>query len=172
MLTYARLKNKRRQFVSMTSLTAAEFAVLVPIFAAEYEASDSLPLTRAGKPRQRKTGGGNKPRLACLEDKLLFILIYHKTYPLQTAHGVQFGLSQAQTNEWLHRLLPILERSLSRLGYMPERNASAFQTRGVTASAPTDLILDGTERRRQRPQQAEKQRESYSGKKKRIPIRT
>ncbi len=79
MLTYARLKNNPRQFVSMTSLTAAEFAVFIPIFAAEYEASDSLPLTRAGKPRQRKIGGGNKPRLACLEDKLLFILIYRNS---------------------------------------------------------------------------------------------
>jgi len=99
-------------------------------------------------------------------------LVYQKTYPLQTAHGLQFGLSQSQTNEWIHRLLPILERSLTRLKQMPERNPQAFATSGVTPGVPTDLIIDGTERRRQRPKNSEKQCEMYSGKKRRTPTRT
>jgi len=154
----------------MTSLTVPEFDALVPTFIAESAKLHSLTHTHAGKPRRRKAGGGNKARLATPEDQLLFILIYQKTYPLQTAHGLQFDLSQAQTNEWIHRLLPTLERSLASLKQMPERNGSTFATNGVTPGVPTDLIIDGTERRRQRPKNPEKQRDAYSGKKR--PTRT
>ncbi len=154
----------------MTSLTILEFDALVPTFIAESAKLHSATHTRAGKPRRRKAGGGNKARLATLEDQLLFILIYQKTYPLQTAHGLQFDLSQAQANEWIQRLLPILERSLTGLKQMPERAGAAFATSGVTPGVPTDLIIDGTERRRQRPKNPEKQSEAYSGKKR--PTRT
>lgn len=170
MITYATLKKNPRRFLSMTSLTVSEFDALVPAFIAESAKLHSLTHTRAGKPRRRKAGGGNKARLATPEDRLLFILIYQKTYPLQTALGLQFDLSQAQTNEWIHRLLPILERSLTGLKQMPERDGSAFATSGVTPGVPTDLIIDGTERRRRRPKNPEKQREAYSGKKR--PTRT
>lgn len=165
MITYNALKSSPRKFLSMTSLTVDEFNALLPMFAEEYAATDSPTHTRAGHPRQRKAGGGNKPRLACIEDKLLFILVYQKTYPLQTAHGLQFGLSQSQTNEWIHRLMPILERSLVRLEQMPERDAQAFAHSGVRSEVAPDLIIDGTERRRQRPKNAEQQRAYYSGKK-------
>ncbi len=172
MISYATLKKNAYRFVSLTSLTVSEFDALVPIFADEYGATCSLTHTQAGQPRQRKAGGGNVPRLATVEDKLLFILVYQKTYPLQTAHGLQFGMSQSQTNEWIHRLFPILERSLTRLKQMPERNPQAFSASGVTPGVPTDLIIDGTERRRQRPKDPVQQREQYSGKKRRIPTRT
>jgi Helix-turn-helix of DDE superfamily endonuclease len=172
MITYAILKKSPRRFLSMTSLTVPEFDALVPTFIEESAKLHSRTHTRAGKPRRRKAGGGNKARLATPEDQLLFILVYEKTYPLQTAHGLQFNLSQAQTNEWIHRLLPILERSLVRLKQMPERDGSAFATTGVTPGVPTDLIIDGTERRRQRPKKPKKQREAYSGKKRRTRTKT
>jgi len=146
-------------------LTVTEFEGLIPTFKQESAKRYSPTYTATGKPRQRKAGGGNKPRLATTEDQLLFILVYQKTYPLQTALGLQFGMSQAQANEWIHRLLPILERTLAYLKQMPERDGHAFATHGTTAGVPTDLLIDGTERRRQRPKNAEKQREAYSGKK-------
>jgi len=170
MITYATLKKNARRFISMTSLTVPEFDALVPTFIVESAKSHSLTHTREGQPRRRKAGGGNKARLATPEDQLLFILIYQKTYPLQTAHGLHFDLSQAQTNEWIHRLSPILDRTLAGLKQMPERDGAAFATSGVTPGVPTDLIIDGTERRRQRPKNPEKQREAYSGKKR--PTRT
>jgi Helix-turn-helix of DDE superfamily endonuclease len=172
MMTYATLKKDPRRFLSMTSLTVPEFDALIPIFREESAKEQSLTHTRAGQPRRRKAGGGNKARLATPQDQLLFILIYQKTYPLQTAHGLQFDLSQAQTNEWIHRLLPILDRSFARLKQRPERDGAAFATSGVTPSVPTDLIIDGTERRRQRPKNPEKQREAYSGKKRPTPTKT
>lgn len=171
MLTYTSLNNKPREFLRMTSLTLEEFLALVPIFTEEYDATRSQSETQAGQPRQRKIGGGSKARLATIEDQLLFILSYQKTYPLQTAHGLLFGLSQSQTNTWIHRLLPVLQRTLTRLNHMPARDAQAFQTSSIAAAVPNDFIIDGTERRRQRPQDAEQQQAAYSGKKRRTPTR-
>ena len=172
MLTYEELKKSPRKLLSMTSLKVEEFDILLPFFAEEYEASNSETHTRAGQARQRKAGGGNKPKLATMEDKLLFILVYKKTYPLQTAHGLMFGMGQSQANEWIHRLSLILESALIRSGHMPERDGQAFEQSGSRDDAPTDLIIDGTERRKQRPKDPEKQKEAYSGKKRPIPTRT
>jgi hypothetical protein len=154
----------------MTSLKVEEFDILLPYFAGEYATTHSETHTRPGQVRQRKAGGGNKPKLVTIEDKLLFILVYKKTYPLQTAHGLMFGMGQSQANEWIHRLSPILESALQSSGYMPERDGRAFEQSGLSENAPMDLIIDGTERRKQRPKDPEKQKEAYSGKKR--PIRT
>ncbi len=170
MLTYAKFKDNPRRFLAVTSITRAEFQHLLPIFAEAYAATQSTTHTQAGRPRQRQAGGGRKARLASVEDKLLFILMYHKTYPLQTVHGLQFGLSQAQTNEWVHRLMPVFNITLERSGYAPERDPVAFAQQGAPTDPPLALQIDGTERQRQRPKNPEKQREHYSGKKK--PTRT
>ena len=94
--------------------------------------------------------------------KLLFLLVYRKTYPLQVVMAELFGLSQPQVNAWLGRLLPVLRDALDDLGALPQRDARAFAGAG---SGPR-LIIDGTERRRQRPKSPEKQAAHYSGRKK------
>lgn len=165
MITYATLKTHPSRFLSLTSLTVSEFDALVPTFQAEFARTISPTHTATGKLRRRKAGGGNTARLATPEDRLLFILVYQKTYPLQTVLGEQFGVCQAQANEWIHRLMPILEQTLASLRQMPERDGAAFATRANTSTVPPAFLIDGTERRRQRPKNAEKQRETYSGKK-------
>jgi Helix-turn-helix of DDE superfamily endonuclease/DDE superfamily endonuclease len=166
MLTYNDLKEKPKEFLAATSLTVEEFELVLPMFRRKYCELFTPGLTRKGKPRQRKEGGGIKEKLRTDEDKLLFILVYQKTYPLQTMHGLQFGLSQSQTNYWIHRLLPILRESLAELGMVPERDPQAVAKNPLVNESAPDLLIDGTERRRQRPKDAQKQAEYYSGKKK------
>ncbi len=101
-----------------------------------------------------------------MEGKLLFILVYQKTNPLQTMHGLQFDLSQPQTHYWIHHLLPVLQRALAALGMAPERDASRVATSPLAPEGAPDMVLDGTERRRQRPTDAAQHKEQYSGKKK------
>jgi hypothetical protein len=100
------------------------------------------------------------------EQKLLFLLIYLKTYPLQTLLGELFELSQSGVNYWIHRLLSILREALQELGALPERDPSHFAARQSAAGEGPRLIVDGTERRRQRPTNPENQAAHYSGKKK------
>src|SRR5262245_41993294 len=98
MLTYTSLHEWPREFLAATSLTLEEFALLLPAFAAAYAHRYPPTLTQTGQPRRRQPGAGVKGALPTAADKLLFILVYHKTNPLQTMQGLHFGLSQPQTN--------------------------------------------------------------------------
>jgi len=166
MLTYTTLQDRPRDFLAATGLTQEEFLRVLPAFVAAYTACYPLDKTWHGKVRQRTLGGGAKGRLAQVEDKLLFILVYQKTNPLQTLHGLHFGLSQPQTHSWIHRLLPVLRRALVTLDLAPERDASRVATSPLMLEGAPAGALDGTERRRQRPTEAAKQTAHYSGKKK------
>ena len=166
MLTYTYLKEHPKAFLAVTGLTMPEFVQLLPAFDAQYQ--QAYPPTRRmdGQVRQRRAGAGRKARLASLADKLLFILSYHKLYSLQTAHALHFGMSQGRANDWIHRLSPLLQASLDQLGMSPLREGQQLRDSPVAHADPLDLLIDGTERRRQRPQDAVEQRSHYSGKKK------
>jgi hypothetical protein len=166
MLDYESLKQNERKFVALTGITPSEFQQLLPAFARAYARAFPSTKTHAGRPRQRQPGGGRKAVLLRPEDKLLFILVYQKAYPLQELLGSLFDLSQSQANRWVHRLLPILVRALGRLGLLPERNPRRFSQHERRQGEAPDLIIDGTDRRRQRPKNREKQALHYSGKKK------
>ena len=166
MLTYTTLKDRPREFLAATGLIHAEFARLLPAFAAASTTFYPLDQTWQGKVRQRQVGGGAKGLLSQMEDKLLFMLVYQKTNPLQTMHGLQCGLSQPQTNYWIHRLLPVVQRALAALDMAPERDASRVATSHLALEGAPAGALDGTERRRQRPTDACQQTAHYSGKKK------
>lgn len=77
-----------------------------------------------------------------------------------------FEFSQPRVNEWGHRLLPILKEALDKVGVLPEREPEHFAQREPQHGEPPALIIDGTERRRQRPKDLEKQAAHDSGKKK------
>jgi hypothetical protein len=159
------LKHKPRELLAATGLKQDEFEALLVEFEKAYAAAIPKQQTQAGQARQRRVGGGNKSKLGSMADKLLFILVYHKTYPLQTMLGLQFGLSQGRVNEWIHRLTPLLQQALATQGQTPERDGAAVQTSELALEGGADLVMDGTERRRQRPQDKMAQKAHYSGKK-------
>ena len=172
MLTYEDLKNRPRELLAATGLKQNEFEALLVAFGQAYAAQYPADQTLEGQPRQRGKGGGNKGKLTSMADKLLFILVHQKTYPLQTMLGLQFGLSQGRVNHWIHRLTPSLQQALASMNMIPERDGAAVQTSELAQEGGPDLVIDGTERRRQRPQDADAQRELYSGKKKLTPTKT
>jgi hypothetical protein len=57
-----------------------EFTRLLPAFERVYGRKYPSKKTRAGKARKRKAGGGRKGNLHGVEQKLLFALVYQKTY--------------------------------------------------------------------------------------------
>ena len=166
MLTYTQLKKNPRQFCALTGLMPKEFESLLLGFGRAYERRYPPDKTRTGQRRKRQVGGGRKSSLTSLEHKLLFVLVYQKTYPLQVVLGELFALSQPRANEWIHRLLPVLQEALDALGVLPERDPQQFAQQQRRQAEPPEFIIDGTERRRQRPKDPEKQVLHYSGKKK------
>ncbi len=163
MIDYKTLSSQPRPFLALTGLTAAEFRDLLPAFERAYDRAYPMGRTATGQPRLRFFGGGRHAVLFAAEDKLLFVLVYLKTYPLQAVLGQLFGLGTSQANYWLHHLLPVLRSALDDLGVLPERDGARLRRQ---LFEPRLVIIDATERRRQRPKQAEKQAAHYSGKKK------
>ena len=136
-----------------------------PALAAAYAVRYPPDKPGAGKVRQRPSGGGAQGVLAQMEDQRLFILVYQKTNPLQTMHGLPFDLRHPQTHYWLHRLLPGGRCAFAALDLAPARDASRVARRPLRLAGAPVGALDGTERRRQRPPEAAKQTAHYSGKK-------
>jgi hypothetical protein len=157
MLQYKEVRGNKRTVLALTSLTDKEFKDLLPHFAAVYEEVYERDKTREGKKRKRAVGGGRKSVLEDVEQKLLFILVYQKDYPLQIMMAELFGMSQSSANDWIHRLLPLLGKALDNMGLMPERKGKDFAKTEQKKAQKPKYIIDGTEGRRQRPKNPAKQ---------------
>jgi len=166
MVTYKTLSTQSQSFLAMTGLTLAEFRDLLPAFERAYDRIHPLDQTAYGHPRQGWFGAGRHSVLSPSEDKLQFLLVYLKTYPLQVVLGQLFGISTSQANYWLHHLLPVLRSALDDLGVLPERKGARVARCPVAPPGTEAVSIAGTERRRQRPKNAAKQARHYSGKKK------
>jgi hypothetical protein len=177
------------EFLDFTSLTLNEFQQLVPPFETAFQTRMAV-WRMDGKPRtaRRFTVYQNCP-LPTPEDRLLFILVYIKTYTLQVVHGCVFGMVQGKANQWIHVLVPVLLAVLRTLGDAPARSLSALAQRlgiaeadaaivvvppeeestpgaPIPAAAQASPLLPMTERRIVRPQAPPQQATCYSGKNK------
>ena len=125
-LRFSTIESKPYEILDLTSLTLDEFQLLVAPFEVAFQ--DYMRAWRLdGKPRTARayTTYTNCP-LPQAEDRLLFILVYLKTNPLQVAHGRMFGMPQNKANQWIHVLLPVLRSSLRTLGDAPARSLVAL----------------------------------------------
>jgi hypothetical protein len=128
-LRFAELQSRPMEFLDFTSVTLNEFQHLVPPFEAAFQARMAT-WRMDGKPRtaRRFTVYQNCP-LPTPEDRLLFILVYLKTYALQVVQGRLFGMVQSKANRWIHLLLPTLLAALRALGDAPARSLTALAQR-------------------------------------------
>jgi hypothetical protein len=170
MISYEGLKERPHLFKSVTGLTSAAFRELLPAFQRAYEADLEQRDTQRESPRQRGRGGGRKGALLSLEDKLIFILFYFRVYPVQVLQGYLFNLGQPQANAWIHRLTPVLNQALGYEKQLPARQAKDIET-VLAACSGLAFIIDGTERPIRRPKNPDRQKENYSGKKKRHTVK-
>lgn len=164
MLNYRAIARKPRVFQSLTGLKIEEFQQLLPPFEQAWSAYVEEHHIQ-GKPRQRRYGAGRKSQLDAIEDKLLFILVYFRLYPTQAVQGFLFGIGQPQAHEWVHKLSGVLNAALGDEQQLPEREPHRLEA--VLQQCPSlEFIIDGTERRINRPQDNDDQKQYYSGKKK------
>ena len=163
--SYHQVQEHPKLFLAMTGLTRAEFHQLLSHF--QYAWDQYVQQHYIDRDdRQRQYGAGrSEATLVTLEDKLLFILYYVKVYPLQEILAFEFGMVQSTANEWIHILSEVLKKALAHGGYVPEHDPKQLGT-VLASEAESTYGLDGTERPRQRPRDAEKQKHYYSGKKK------
>jgi hypothetical protein len=139
-LRFSDVHARPTELLDLTSVTLEEFQQLVPAFETAFHTR--MATTRFdGKPRTaRRLSVYRVCPLPTPQDRLLFVLVYLKTYALQVVHGRLFGLGQSKANQWLHVLLPVLQTTLTTLGDTPCRTLAALAERvGVSAEAATAL---------------------------------
>jgi hypothetical protein len=125
-LRFTDVQVRPTEFLDVTSLTLDEFQQLIPPFEAAFQAHmaawrlDGTPRTA-----RRFSVYQNCP-LPTPEDRLLFILVYLKTYALQVVQGRLFGMGQSKAHQWIHVLLPALLAALRPLGDAPARSLTAL----------------------------------------------
>jgi hypothetical protein len=164
MLSYDNVKDEPLSFRACTGLDKPEFEKLLIPFRKAWNTYIHEKHIK-DKIRKRKYGGGRKPILSFIEEKLFFILFYFKTYPLQEVIALLFDMSQSQANVWIHKLSHVLKMALEEEHLLPERNPQHLEEL-LAACTSAEFIIDGTERRRQRPKDPQTQKTYYSGKKK------
>jgi hypothetical protein len=81
------------------------------------------------------------------EDRLLFVLMYLKNYPVQSLHGQIFSLPLGKTNMWIHVLMPVLAKTLRNLGVAPTRSIEHLQERlEVKIHPPFSAMMEQSDR--------------------------
>ena len=134
-LRFTDIQTRPTEVLDLTSLTVDEFQRLVPPFEAMFQVH-MAQWRLDGRPRtaRRYTTYKNCP-LPTPEDRLLFILVYLKTYPLQVVQGRLFGMGQSKAHQWIHVLLVVLQATLRTLGDVPTRSMTQLAKRLWVAEA-------------------------------------
>ncbi|MFM2430404.1 MAG: hypothetical protein RLZZ511_1617, partial [Cyanobacteriota bacterium] len=163
MLNIDRALKDDRLMRALTGLNRTAFEALLPSFEAAYRMQQVL-----SKPeRKRALGGGRKPRLESASAKLFYILFYYKCYLTFDLAGILFDFDRSQAHEWMHGLQPVLEAALGAKQALPARKLRSMADFVRQFEGVERVMIDGTERPMQRPQNPERQQANYSGKKKR-----
>ena len=144
-LRFTDIQTRPTEVVDLTSLTLNEFQPLVPPFEAAFQ-THTAEWRLDGQPRtaRRYTTDQNCP-LPTPEDRLLCILVYLKTSPLQVMQGRLFGMGQRKAHQWIHVLLVVLRATLRALGDAPARSVTELAKRLGMAEAEAAALVEPAE---------------------------
>jgi len=156
LFSYESIKKDKAVFLSLTSLTVKEFDELCASFAETWN-------EHTNQHRKDPSKGGRPYVLDVMEDRLLFILFYLKTYPLQTVLAHSFEISQSEANFLVHQLSFVLRLTLKKDDFIPPRITDEMLAR-LEQEHKQNYGIDGTERRIIRPNDQDVQQFFYSGK--------
>ena len=123
-------------------------------------------LLRFDNRRRKKGKGGRKSKLKTPEEKLFFVLYYLKTYPTFDVLAANFDMHRSNACRGVHYYSRILFWTLKKMNLLPQRKIGNKEEFLKLFPSIKIAITDGTERRKRRPKNPEKQRLFYSGKKK------
>jgi hypothetical protein len=161
MLNVKNAMKSDRLMKAIIGMTVGEFLALLPVF------SKLLYETAVSKERVRQPGGGALHTLADAEDKLFYTLFYLKCYPTFDLAAFFYNVDRAQTCRWTHRFMPVLEKALGKELVLPARQIKSAEEFIRLFPEIKEVFIDGTERPVERSKNKEKQKQDYSGKKKR-----
>ena len=124
------------------------------------EVEKKLPKNRQKRPKSWKNNSNSIGLPSEMTD-------YLKVYPTFDVLGAQFGIDRSKACKNVQALLPILCKALKNLGVLPHREFKTVEEFRAACDWVEELLIDATERPHSRPTDNKKQRDLYSGKKKR-----
>lgn len=151
-----RLRKAPNTFRRLTGISPDKFDEIFIQLKPLYEDWNAKRLNRSN--RKRKVGAGHVFSLS-LEDRLLMLLIYYRTYVPHVFLGFLFRIDDSNVGRNINPLQPLL----AKIFKIPEWRID------LSLDEIAELFFDGTEQPVNRPKK--KQEKWYSGKKKRHTIK-
>jgi hypothetical protein len=148
-LTYNKLSKNPYSFLKITGLTVQEFGKVII----------NLENIWIEKVEKLKKQAGRNSHIRTLEDKVLCLCMYYRTYITHTFLGWLFNLDNSNISRLFQKLEPLLAKKLC-----------IKKDRTMTKEEVLKIIADVMEQPINRPKK--KQKKSYSGKKKRHTIKS
>jgi len=184
---FRKLQHKPALFLSTTGMRLERFEQLLPAFEEAYlelEAKRKSRVVKTGAPRRRRPGGG-APFATELPERLLMLLLYYRLYLTQEFMTLLFAVDNkatisraiAQVRPVFEAALPVPERARETVVALAEKETNRRRKRinnvedFVRAYPELSILIDGTEQPKQRPQDKQKRKDDYSGKKKRHTLK-
>lgn len=157
-ISYKKIRDNR-QWRASTGLTESQFKKLVEEFRITYEEFLGESILN------RTNNSSSESRFTTYEDFLFFILYSMKSGLTYDLLGLSFDLDRGNVFRNQTFGLRILEMTLQRLDFMPNRFFENLEDFKDQMAEHEQIILDASEQRRQRPDNEEDQKDDYSGKK-------
>lgn len=154
----SKLRKNPLYFRRLTGITAEKFDEIYEQLEPLYQVFNRKRLENKNKNRKRRVGAGSQFSLP-LEDRLLMLLIYYRTYSTHILLGFLFNIDDSSVCRNINPLQPIL----AKIFKIPEKKID------MSEDEIMDLFFDGTEQQTNRPKKGQKR--WYSGKKKRHTIK-
>lgn len=164
MLNIERVLKQTRLCLAITGLTPREFDQLLPAFAEALKRKQQRDYHN-NPDRQRQLGGGRKGFVPTAQDKLCFILFYYKCYPTYDVLAFFYDCNRSNAMRRQKYFSGTLEATLGKKLVLPKRQLKSVADFLKAFPEAREVFVDGTERPIQRPQDQDKQKANYSGKK-------
>lgn len=149
-ISYVKIARTPYVFRQLTGLTTSEFEKIVEKVRPEWE-----------KMEAKKKCHGRKSHVERLEDRILCVLIYYRTYITHPFLGFLFNLHNSNICRLLKKMEPLLAKKIT-----------ITKDRTLTPERILKILADVTEQPIQRPKDSKKRKKSYSGKKKTTTMKT
>ena len=143
-MEYSELTTRPNRFLALTGHTIEEFDALFPYFEDAHQRYLSKYLVN-GKARtgpRKFTLYRNSP-LPGIRERLIFILLYLKTNPIQEVHAEMFKIEQKQCNEFVHCFKKILDMALADMDVVADADLARHDDVVARRSAAGDADLCG-----------------------------
>ena len=164
MITYTQIRD-HRQWKSTVGLGEKEFTILANLFGKSYEKLNGISLS------DKALNLNQELPFTTYKECLFFVLFYLRNPVVFDTLGFMFDTNSSVVQKNLNRLLPILEATLQDQNMMPKRQFKDIEEFTNFLDGTDEITFDATEIAIQRPANYQKQKEFYSGKKKRHTVK-